>query len=131
MVYGSLNASPANALFLLAWADVPTASMVALVSLGWGDPAAAIIGRRFGRTRFANGRSVEGTAAFIAAAGVASFVALWLGFPQVPAGLALGMAAAGAVAGAVAELVSRRVDDNFSIPVSAAVAAAVVGLAVG
>lgn len=121
----------ASALFLLAWADIPTASMVALVSLAWGDPAAAIVGRRFGRTRFANGRSVEGTAAFIAAASVASFVALRLGFPGVDLPLAVGMAAAGAVAGAVAELVSRRVDDNFSIPVSAAVAAAMVGLAFG
>ncbi|MCB9664824.1 MAG: hypothetical protein H6732_11985 [Alphaproteobacteria bacterium] len=110
-------------LTLLGWF---TASLPALVVLGVGDPAAAVIGRRFGRTKLVNGRTLEGSLAFVVAGGLVAWAALLLGRPDVGVGLAGATALAAAVAGAVAELVSRRVDDNLSIPLVAASAAAVV-----
>lgn len=80
-----------------------------------GDTAAALIGRRFGRIRFANGKSLEGSLAFIAvgmAIVLASFciwrlgaAALWLGF-------------AGVWLASAAEFFNTKlhIDDNFSIP---------------
>ena len=115
-----------TALVLLAALDAPAASLLGLVALGVGDPAAAVIGRRWGRTRLANGRSLEGFAAFTAASFVVGLGLLSLVRPE----LALTTRAAAALvasgAGAVAELLSRRVDDNLSIPVTATVVATLV-----
>lgn len=111
----------ASALLLLTLADVPTASMVALLVLGVGDPTAALIGRRFGRHALINGRTVEGTLAFFVAGTLVAWPAV-VGFAGVPWLAGLAMAAAGAFAGAIAELVSRRIDDNLSIPLAAALA---------
>lgn len=116
----------ALSLFLLTWFNVFTASLIALVVLGVGDPAAAIIGRRYGRTKLVNGRSLEGSLAFVAVGGTTAFVVLSLARPEIGLVASVAASLAGAVAGALAELFSRRVDDNFSIPLSAAAAASAV-----
>lgn len=116
----------ATALLVLALLDIHVASLVALLVLGYGDPMAAIIGRRFGRTKLVNGRSLEGTAAFVLAGGAVATVALTLAYPTLPWSTALLTAFAGAFVGSLAELFSRRIDDNFSIPLTAAAAATVV-----
>ena len=84
--------------------------------------AAAIIGRRYGRIKLVNGRTLEGTLTFVA---VGTLVATpWLALVWgMDSGLALKLAFFGALAGGIAELFSRRVDDNLSIPVATAVAA--------
>ena len=88
--------------------------VLALIFLAVGDPLAALIGSRDHHLRIF-GKSVVGTAAFIAgatAAGVAIglhpdiAVAWWL----VP----------GAVTAGVVELIPSRVDDNLSVPMAAA-----------
>ena len=85
--------------------------------LGLGDPAAAIVGRRFGRTPVGDGRTLEGTLAFVAVGFVAAASTLLiLGHPG-PIGV---LAVAGAVGGAVGEILSRRIDDNLMIPVLSA-----------
>jgi dolichol kinase len=99
--------------------------VIGLAVLGFGDPAAAFVGRRWGRIQIGGRRTLEGTFAFVGVAATASF-----GFVQVlgtpPAmPIALGASAVAALTGAATELVSRRVDDNFSIPLAAAAAAAV------
>lgn len=111
-------------LLALAAADVPAASAVALATLGFGDPAAAIVGRRFGRTRLLHGRTLEGSAACAAVGGVAGLLALRALFPHLPVGASVAASFAGAGAGAAAEVISRRVDDNLAIPLTAAAAAA-------
>lgn len=119
------------ALFILAAADIPAAAAVALLTLSLGDPAAALIGRRWGRHRLANGRSLEGFAAFVLAGTLGSFAILQVGWPGVHIGLAAATAVAGATAGAIAELLSRRVDDNLTVPLAAfAAAVGVLGVAV-
>ncbi len=81
-----------------------------------GDTAAALVGRRFGRTRIINGKSLEGVIAFLIAgyAGCALFL-LISGMPPV-------FYLAGAIGifpAAAAELFEKqlRLDDNFTIPV--------------
>jgi dolichol kinase len=100
-----------------------------IMVMAWGDAAASIFGRRFGRRRWRFGggeRSVEGTAAFLLFG--------WLGV--MAAGLALGPAGAGApldlalralavvLPAAAVEAVSPRGLDNLSVPIMAATAAA-------
>jgi len=111
----------ATALLLLAAFFSPVAATLGVVVLAFGDPSAALIGRRFGRTRLRTGRSLEGTLAFVVAGLVPGFLALLLTQP-IGIALALSLAAVGAVAGALTELFSSRVDDNFTIPVAVACA---------
>ena len=101
----------------------PVASL-GIAVLGFADPAAAIIGRRYGRIKLVNGRTLEGTATFVA---VGTLVAVpWLALVWgMDPGLALKLGFFGALAGGVAELFSRRVDDNLSIPVAASLVALV------
>lgn len=81
-----------------------------LVTLALGDAAAAVVGRAFGRRRWPNSdKSVEGTAAFVAACfGGTVFV----GVPW-PAALAASAAAA------AVETSPAPFDDNLWIPVTA------------
>jgi dolichol kinase len=110
----------ATAMFILAsmW-DLQVAS-AAVVVLGFGDPIAAIVGRRYGRVQLVNGRTVAGTMAFVGLATL--MVWLWLMVAwSCTAGTAFCWALSAAIPGATAELFSRRIDDNLSIPVAAGV----------
>jgi dolichol kinase len=91
--------------------------------LGLADPAAAIIGRRFGRTSLINGRSLEGTLAFVLVGTLVGLGVLSVYFPEYGGPAVVWIALAAAVPAALAELLSRRVDDNLSIPLSAAAGA--------
>lgn len=110
----------ATALLLLALTQSTLLCVAGVAVLGIGDPAAAIVGRRFGRIKLMHGRSLEGTLAFVATATIVTWLILTL-FHPMSLPIAFVVAAGAAVAGALAELVSFRVDDNFSIPLSAAV----------
>jgi dolichol kinase len=110
----------ATAMFILAcmW-DLKVAS-VAVVVLGFGDPIAAIIGRRYGRIQLVNGRTVAGTLAFVGTATVMAWLWLMIAW-SIPVLVALCFALSASIPGAIAELFSRRVDDNLSIPVVAGI----------
>jgi dolichol kinase len=120
-----------TALAILSLFEVPLPAGIALAVLGFGDPAAALVGRRFGRVTIRHGRTLEGTLAFVAAGAVAGLAAAWLFAPTLPFGTLALLALAGALAGAVAELVSLRVDDNLSIPLVSAAAAGLAAAALG
>ena len=107
--------------------NAPVAT-VGIMVLGFADPAAAIIGRRYGKIELINGRTLEGSATFIAVGTLTTWP--WLVFAWDLHGLtAFAMALAGATLGGLAELFSRRIDDNFSVPLAAAVGAlAVLGV---
>jgi dolichol kinase len=99
--------------------DLKVAS-VGLAVLGFADPAAAIIGRRFGRVQLVNGRTLEGSLTFLAVGTLMTW--LWMVVAwSLAAGLAFKMAFMGCLFGCIAELFSRRIDDNLSVPVAAAV----------
>lgn len=111
------------ALFVLAWLGRADVGAAAVAVLGLADPAASLVGRRFGRTKLLHGRTLEGSATFVLV-GFAAAIAVFRAFhPELGWGVTLAGAAAAALAGAIAEALSRRVDDNFSIPVIAAAAA--------
>jgi len=104
--------------FLALIQDLSIAS-TAIIVLGLADPAAAIIGRRFGTVKLIHGRSLEGTSTFVAVGTIAAFTWLMVAYDFSPS-TALTWAIAGTIPGAIAELFSRRIDDNLSIPVSVA-----------
>lgn len=92
---------------------------IAAIALGVmliADTAAALIGRKFGKHKTANGKSVEGVIAFCVAGWIFSILLLYCG------GLLTVFTFAGALAGvflaALAELYEKQLhmDDNFSIP---------------
>jgi dolichol kinase len=101
----------------------PVGPTLGLIALGVGDPAAAIVGRAWGRVRLIHGRSLEGVLALITATLVVGAPFAWLLLPDRPPAERLWVAASAAIAGALAELFSRRIDDNLSVPVTAAFAA--------
>ena len=109
-----------TALVALALIGSPLAAMVGLIVLGWADPAAGVVGRRFGRVRLVHGRTLEGTLTFATVGTLVAFGALSAWHPELSVTQALVVAAAGAVPAALAELFARRVDDNLAIPVVAA-----------
>lgn len=83
--------------------SVAMASMAFIMA---GDPAAAIIGRKFGRIRF-RGKSLEGSLAFLIMAVLVAYVT-----PSLP--LKIGLI--GAVVATVTEAVSYHIDDNATVP---------------
>lgn len=115
-----------TALALLSLAEAPLAAGIGLAVLGFGDPAAALVGRRFGRVALRHGRTLEGTLAFVLAGGLAALAAALVFAGGQPLGTLVALAGAGASAGAVAELVSLRIDDNLSIPLASAAAVGLV-----
>lgn len=119
----------ATALFGLSLTASPLACSLALVVLGFGDPAAGLVGRRFGRTRLAANRTLEGSVAFVAVGALAGIGCLRIFYPEISAVPGAALAGVAALFGAIAEIVARRVDDNFAIPIAAAAGASLVALA--
>lgn len=91
----------------------------AIAALVCCDTAAALVGRRFGKHRFPNGKSAEGTAAFILT-GVLLLAILSTGLPGTPRQLWFG-GMGGILLAAVLELFNTelRLDDNLTIPLAA------------
>lgn len=109
----------ATALSLLALTFEPVVAGSAIMVLGVGDPAAALVGRRFGRVELVNSRTLEGTLTFVAVSFLVVLAVLYMWHGELSLGRKIAVAAAGAVAGALTELFCRRIDDNFAIPVVA------------
>ena len=104
--------------FTAAAVAVPgTAALAGILFAGVADPMAAVVGRRWGRLRYPGGKSVIGSAAFLAAA-----LAAGLGV-----GLAPGAALVAALALTAVEAVSLPIDDNLYLPILGAAVVALVG----
>ena len=118
-----------TALAILSLTREPLTAAIGLAVLGFGDPAAALIGRRFGRTKLVHGRTLEGTVAFFVAASLGAFAVAFAFDPSIAWTTALLFALAGALTGAVAELFSLRIDDNLSVALAGACGAMLVSYA--
>lgn len=112
-----------SSLALLSLTFNPLVCGVALTVLGFSDPAAAVIGKRFGKHRLENGRSVEGTLTFVIVGTIMATGTIALFHGDVMLWRAALIAFAAATAGGLTELFSTRLDDNLGIPVSAGLAA--------
>ncbi len=108
-----------TALSILGLFFSPVPTVIAIIVLGVGDPAAALVGRRFGRTKLVGNRSLEGTLTFVAAGTLAALAVLAIWHPTLALPAMLAAALSGALSGALAELFSGRLDDNLTIPLSA------------
>lgn len=120
-----------TALLLLSLTFSPLLAVVGVAVLGFADPLAGLIGRRWGRIKLVNNRSLEGSLGFFAVGTAAALGGIALVAPSMSAGHAWSIATSAAFFGALAELFSRRVDDNFSIPMVASLAAAITALLLG
>ena len=83
-----------------------------------GDIAAALIGRKFGRHKLVNGKSLEGTVSFIIVGYIALAVVLVITHRPLLPDFAIGFLAV--LVGGLVELFQKqlRLDDNLSIPLS-------------
>ncbi|MBN2496229.1 MAG: hypothetical protein JXR96_16670 [Deltaproteobacteria bacterium] len=115
---------PSSTWYLLALAVVVLAcprpaACAAVLVLAFADPTASIVGSRWGRTRLANDKSLQGSLAFFSTGLLAAAAYLLL---EGSLGWAQSMLAASsmAVVGTFVELFSDRLDDNFSVPVACA-----------
>jgi len=112
------------ALTLITFVMPKHAVEIAILVLAFGDPAATILGKKWGGVKIWKEKSVVGTSAFILAAfpPVAAFLSS--GFPSMNHTSKLGLALTVSLVGAAAELFSENLDDNFTIPVLCAGVAA-------
>ncbi len=96
-----------------AWLFPPGMAAAALAMLMVGDGAAAVVGRRFGRTKWPGSpKSVEGSAAYAVTAFLMGLaVTLWPGV-----GLTAGVCTVGALVGAAVEAVPVPLNDNVRVP---------------
>ena len=108
-------------MFIIAVLYSKVLACVGVVVCGFGDPAAALIGRKFGRNHIRGGRTVEGSASFLVVSTLAVLVLLAIYAPDIPLLPAALIALCAGAAGMSAELWGR-VDDNLSIPVAASTA---------
>ena len=113
----------ATAMVILAVSFDVHCGVAGLAVLGLGDPMAALIGRRFGRTRLVNGRSLEGSLAFTFFGTIAAMLALSVWYAELGTTAIVVLSVVASVFGAVAELLTRRIDDNLAIPVVGALGA--------
>jgi dolichol kinase len=90
--------------------DIATA---AICFLAFGDVAATTVGERFGRTKISGEKSLEGTAAFIAATMTAGSL-----LPLVSVPVPQILVVAGALVAAGIELLPLPLNDNLAIPLA-------------
>ena len=109
-----------TAMLILAALGHPISNCIAVIVLGFADPAAALVGRRFGKVQLVNGRSLEGSLSFVLVAMLSSLSVLWIYHPPLSFLQMSVLSLSAGLVGALAELFCRRIDDNLAIPVSVA-----------
>jgi dolichol kinase len=102
------------------------ACLTGILVLAFADPAAGLVGRRWGGPKLYRDKSLGGTTAFFVVALAVMAVGLALEQPMLALAPRLLLAAAIAFAGTIAELLGDHVQDNFSIPVVTGILAALV-----
>ena len=106
----------------------PAVAAAALAMQMLGDGAAAVVGRRVGRTKWpGQQKSVEGTAAFVVVALATGWALAQLPVEGLAAALPFGRLLAGALAAAVVEALPVPPNDNLRVPIAAAAAMLLVG----
>ena len=114
----------AAAILILLLTVSKTAVLIGVLVVAFGDPAATVVGRRWGRTKLWRRKSMQGTAAFlvVATAFVLTYLLVCRDFGL---GASLLLATATAGVGAIAEVFSDDwLDDNFTVPMAAGLMAA-------
>jgi dolichol kinase len=110
------------ALFLGSILMPKEAIQLGALALGFGDPAAQIIGKRFGRRKLVGQKSIAGALAFVVTAALVAAVFMALVLPTghtllTPLAL-VGVPLLVGLIGSAAEVFSGKIDDNFTIPLA-------------
>jgi dolichol kinase len=92
--------------------------------LAFGDPAASLAGKRWGRRKLVADKSLVGSLTFFLVAAVLCMAFMWWRVPLASPTHGVLIALAVAAAGAMTELASTRLNDNLSIPLIAGAVAA-------
>ncbi len=116
----------ATAMGVLALSTTPIAISVGVIVLALADPAAAMVGRRFGRVSLRSGRTLEGSLAFFVVGALAAAAVLVVFYPTLGLMTVLLSSLTASLFGALTELYSGRLDDNFTIPLGSALGAALI-----
>ena len=104
-----------SAVFISTLFFSPVAIIAGVLCLAVGDPAAGIIGRKWGRLRLIHRRTLEGCSAFIVSATLATWLLLSSQELALPSAHLVALAGGGSAA--LAELLSGHwLDDNLSVP---------------
>lgn len=119
------------ALFLLSVSVHKLEASLAVIILGICDPAAAFVGRRWGRIRIYSGRTLEGSLTFFVTGVLLSVAVMAIYSPHLAWSHMLIVGSVASLLSAVAELFSKRIDDNLSIPLAAGWGAALTLLLLG
>lgn len=118
---GATMMTTASALCVLLFPA--TVAAAALLMQMIGDAAAALVGRRYGRTRYPGSpKSAEGSAAFFAAALASATPLLWWPAADPGGRLTPLVLVAGALAATVTEAVRLPLNDNLRVPLVAGAA---------
>jgi dolichol kinase len=106
-------------LFFVVFFFTKPIALLSILFLAVGDPVAAFVGTRYGKTKIMAGKSLEGALANLLASGLVSAV-FGVMYLQMSTHAWL-LALVGGVASAIAELIPFPGDDNFSVPVIAGI----------
>jgi dolichol kinase len=94
--------------------------ILGVLTLAVGDPAASIVGRKFGRTKLMGAKSLEGALAFTSFGFLAGFFYLTTYYPELPVITCAVLACSAGVIGSATELLSTKIEDNVTIPLAVA-----------
>ena len=92
---------------------------MSVLFLALGDPLAAVVGSRWGKTRLIGKKSLEGALACFTGSSIAAGFFAW-GYMDQSISVSIVTALVGGLISTVAELIPAPVDDNFTIPVLSA-----------
>jgi dolichol kinase len=95
--------------------------IAATLVLAFADPAASLIGKRWGRVTLFRDKTWVGSLAFFAAGTLAVVIYLFLAAPDLGPMRIIATSLIVGFSGALTELLSTRIDDNFSVPIICAV----------
>lgn len=94
-----------------------TAVETGLLILAFGDPAALLAGKRWGKTKLWREKTLVGTSAFFFVSLIVCLAFFALVRPEMALLQIMALIVIVSAAGAVTELFSQRINDNFTIPV--------------
>ena len=86
----------------------PSICIIAILVMSYSDTAAAIIGKKYGRTKIFS-KTLEGSFAFF----IVAFIIALVMYPQINLTLSL----AAIVIATIVEILPLNIDDNFSVPI--------------
>jgi len=112
-----------TSLLIGAWLLPQHAIAVGALVLAFGDPVAALMGRRFGRIKLVGDKSLVGTLSFAVISMLVVSLFAWVAMPGWGPVRGFGLGTAVGLVGALTELVSTRLDDNLTIPLTTGVVA--------